>query len=237
VKKFSTPALVAVTFLTVTGQVDAATLRLDGYTSTVQTADIDASPVANTPSRVGLTGFNITNVDAMESFIAWCLDISHYLMRSGASQDYIQVVTPYSNSYAPTDAALYRVQSVFDANYGTLDASVSNQAAAFQLALWEAAYEADGNAMSISDGAFQVDSKDSTALANTFLANGAAYTGQKRWEMSFFEVDGFGANRGANTGQNIVSVAAVPLPAAGFLLLAALFGGFAVSRRQQGAAR
>lgn len=217
-------------------QAGAMTLTLDGYTSSVQTVNVASSPVPNTPSAVGATGFNITDTTgSMGSFVAWCLDISHYLMSPGGSQDYAATTTPYSNSFGLSSTALSRVQSVFDANYGngTLDLSIGDHAAAFQMALWEAAFEGAGAALSVSSGLFEASSQGSTALANTLLANAQNYTGEKRWNLTFLEVLGYGPGRDQKTGQNLVTVSAVPVPAAGLLLLSALIGGAALNRRRR----
>ena len=223
----------ALSMTAITGiSADAAVLRLDGYSSSVQGVSIGASPVPGTPGSVGATGFNVTDTTGSEgSFLAWCLDIAHYLMGVGSSQNYTETNAPFSNSYGLSAVAKARVQSVFDANYASLDATDGDQAAAFQIVLWEAAYEDDGNAMSLANGLFQATSSGSDAFAATFIANAAAYTGGPAYDLTFWEVDG-DANRGKWTGQNLVSANPVPVPAAGWLLLAGL-GGLAATRRRK----
>ncbi|MCK8464680.1 VPLPA-CTERM sorting domain-containing protein [Aliiroseovarius sp. S1339] len=229
-KKLIAAAVVAAGFATTS---DAAVLRLDGYTSSVQSVSVNASPVANTPGRVGATGFNLTDTTGgMGSFVGWCLDIAHYLMNKGASQNYTPTNDPYANSYSLSTIARGRVQSVFDANYASLDASNGDQAAAFQMALWEAAYEDDNSALSMSSGLFQASSAGSTALANGFLLAASNYSGGDQWNLAFLQVDG-DADRGRYTGQNLVTVSPVPIPAAGLLLVTGLFGMGAITRRRR----
>ncbi|MCK8483473.1 VPLPA-CTERM sorting domain-containing protein [Aliiroseovarius sp. S2029] len=229
-KKLLSAAIIAAGFATTS---DAAVLRLDGYTSTVQSVSVNSSPVANTPGTVGATGFNLTDTSGdMGSFVGWCLDIAHYLMSTGSSQNYTPTNDPFSNSFGLSNVARDRVQSVFDANYASLDASNGDQAAAFQMALWEAAYEDDNTALSVSNGLFQASSTGSTTLANQFLLAATNYTGAGLWNLSFLQVDG-DANRGRYTGQNLVTVSPVPVPAAGLLLITGLFGMGALTRRRR----
>ena len=216
-----------------TTHATAATLQLDGFTSSLQTVHVDSSPVAGTPSRVGASGFEMTDTSGtLGSFVAWCLDIAHYLMGTGDSQDYIVTSNPYSNSDGLSAIARDRVQSVFDANYESVDFSIGDQAAAFQMALWEAAFETAGT-LSVLDGAFQANSSGSTALANSYLTSADSYAGDKVWKLTFLEVDGYDSDRGMRTGQNLVTVSPIPVPAAGVMLLTGLLGFGALSRRRK----
>ena len=229
-KKLLAAAVVASGFATAS---DAAVLRLDSYTSSVQSVSVGASPAADTPSSVGATGFNITDTTGdMGSFVAWCLDIAHFLMNKGSSQNYTPTNDPFSNSAGLTDTAKGRVQAVFDANYGNLNAANGDHAAAFQMALWEAAYEDDDASLSVSSGLFQASSYGSTTLANRYLTAATRYNGDSQWNLAFLQVDG-DADRGRHTGQNLVTVSPVPVPAAGLLLLTSLFGMGAIARRRR----
>lgn len=211
--------------------VEAAVLKLEGYSSSVQTVNVQMSPVPNTSSRVGATGFRMSDTaGVLDPFLAWCLDINHYLMSKGASQNYTPTDDPFYNSYGLTDTAKSRVQSVFDANYGSLNPMDADQAAAFQMVLWEAAYESDNTALSMTTGAFKATSSGSDGWAQTFIDAAAAFTGPSKFSLTFWEVEGE-PDRWRDTGQNLVSASPIPLPAAGWLLLAGL-GGMAALRRR-----
>lgn len=229
-------AAAATSVLLATG-ASAATLKLEGFTSSLKTVNVATSPVTASPYNAGASGFNMTDLtDGMGSFIAWCVDLGHTLMSVGGTQDYDLTDTPYSNSFALTDGAIARIQSLFDANYGALDTSDSAQATAFQMAIWESAYESDGNAANVADGVFQASNASANSLANAFLANAAGYAGAKLYNLTFLEVAGLGADRPANSGQNLVTVTPVPLPAAGLLLLTALGGMGLMGRRRRSVA-
>lgn len=213
---------------------DAATFRLDGYTAGVRNVTVSASPVPNTPNPVGATGFNISDQSgSLGSFVAWCLDVGHYLMDVGDTDEYDLTTDPFSNSFGLSIVARERVQALFDANYKALDASDSAQATGFQMALWEASFEDDATAMSMSSGDFIASNPAGSSLANTYLANAIAHTGPSRYQMSFYEISGLDEDRGRFTGQNLVTVSEVPLPAAGLLLLTALGGTALLGRRRR----
>lgn len=233
-KKNFCAAAVAAIFLA--GGAEAATLKLESYTAPVQVVNVAASPVAGTGSTAGGTGFNMVDLTgSLGSFVAWCLDIGHRMVSVGSSSEYDVTSDPYSNSYGLTDTARDRVQALFDANYADLDFSNGDQAAAFQMALWESAYEDDSTATNMTDGLFRASSSGSNTLASNFLLNALGYTGSKRYEVTFLEIAGLGPDRPYNSGQNLVTVSEVPLPAAGVLLLTALAGTAFAGRRRKSA--
>lgn len=212
------------------GAANALTLQLDSFTSDLQNVSISSSPVP-APSTVGASGFNVTDTSGdMGSFVAWCLDVSHLLMGIGETQVYNTTNNPFSNSFGLTTVARDRVQLVFDANYGNVNLSDGDQAAAFQMALWEAAFEDDNATLGLGSGFFKATSNGSNLLAATYLSNAVNYVGDKLWNLTFLEVANLDVDRAK--GQNLVTVSAVPLPAAGLLLLTGLLGAGALSRRR-----
>ena len=167
-----------------------------------------------------------------ESFTVFCLDLlaSIYPNRD---YGYKTTGTPFSNSvnlmtidsgYTGVD----RLQRIFDAGYSTaLVNTVSS--AGFQVALWNAVYDTD---WSVSQGAgefYQVgtENEDVRSAANTSLSAAMDYRGGKKWNLTFLE-----STATDPRSQNLVTMAPVPLPAAGFMLLTALGGLFAARRRK-----
>ena len=108
-------------------------------------------------------------------------------------------------------------------------------AAAFQLSLWEVAYDDDFNLLS---GAFRGEGHGSFAkaissTASGFLTAAKAYTGAGRYDLTFLE------SRDRQTRQNLVTAtpaAPVPLPAALPLMAAGLGGLAALHLRRRRAA-
>lgn len=195
-----------------------------------QTVKIAASPVAPAANNVYAFGFNMTDTTGtLDSFLAWCLDLGSFLSTSAtAAKAYTITDNPFANSYGLNATEQARVQSVFDANYGTLDVTNGVAAAGFQVALWNALYDDDQDA---GNGVFKVSNNAAViAAANGFLTAANAYDGGKAYRLTFLE----SAPSGNQTKhQNLVTVSPVPLPAAGLLLLAAFGGlGFAARRRK-----
>ena len=202
-------------------------LHYDGPTSNGVAKILSApvTPVAGFKVKYGAFGFKMTDTTgALGSFVAWCLDVTHALATKGTEQ-YAATKTPFSNSYGISTAALGRIQSLFDANYRTLDVTDRTSAASFQSALWETLYDTDHNTMT---GAFRVSGAD-TLRANGYLDAAMAYTGPSRYRLTFLE------STGDITRQNLVTVSAVPLPAGGMLLVSAIAGFGALRRRRKAA--
>lgn len=233
---FSKPVFLAgalvLSVLASTASATPVSLVYNGPTATdPKNATIVAAPVAypgagDWPKAVGAWGFRMTDTSGpLGSFVAWCLDLGAFLGTSG-THAYKITSDPFGNSYGMSPTEKARVQNVFDANYAALDLSVGNQVAGFQLALWDALYDGDGN---IGTGAFQATASATiTGLANGYLAAAAGWVGARQFQMTFLE------STTAPRHQNLVTVSAVPLPAAGWLMLMGLGGlGMMARRRMQ----
>jgi len=237
-KAFLKSAALAGAMALASAAASAATVSLtyNGGTST-GTAKITAAPLGvppvgvtptlSTPWHVGAYGFNMTDstLGGLGSFVAWCLDISHYLGTSGP-QAYQTTTMPFSSR--PVNVG--RVQRVFDANYASVISSDATQmktaAAGFQVALWNALYDTDWLAGS---GNFAVQAGTTSTRADAYLLAASAFGGPRAYNLTFLE------STGTPIRQHLGTATPVPLPAAGLLLLAAL-GGLGLARRRRKAA-
>lgn len=222
---FIIPAVFAATFAAGTASATPVTLNFNGGTSN-GTAKITSPHLAPGISEtVQAYGFNMEDTSGvLGSFVAWCLDISHTIAQ-GVGYTYEVTSTPFSNSFGLDAAQQSRVQNMFDANFGTLDYTNRQEAASFQVALWEVLYDDDYD---ISTGDFKATGSDLTKVAD-YLGLAQNYTGSKAYNLTFLE------STGSPQRQNLVTASAVPVPAAGLLLFSAL-GGIAVMRRKRKAA-
>ncbi|NJS37723.1 MAG: VPLPA-CTERM sorting domain-containing protein [Rhodobacteraceae bacterium] len=190
--------------------------------------------VSNPPRSSGAYGFNMVDVTAggsvLGKFVAWCLDLEHFLAPNGVATPYMVTKTPFSNSYGLSRAEMKLVQSVFDANFAGVKLNSNTQAAAFQVALWNALYDGDAAA---GRGTFAIKSDESgeeiIKQANKYLEAAKTFDGKKVWNLTFLE------SKDKSTRQNLVTVTPVPVPAAAGLMLLALGGLAAVGRRRRAA--
>jgi hypothetical protein len=182
------------------------------------------------PGGVGAYGFKMEDVTAggsvLGKFVAWCLDLDHYLAPAGTATPYTVTKTPFSNSYGLSSAEMKRVQSVFDANFKGVDVTDNKQAAGFQVALWNALYDGDFLA---GEGDFKVQNGDVRKQADKYLRAAKTFEGKRVWNLTFLE------SKDKTTRQNLVTVTPVPVPAAAGLMLLALGGLAAVGRRRRAA--
>ena len=136
-------------------------------------------------------GFNMTTDSSrpLDQFMAWCLDLQYYLGISGEHQ-YRTTNTPFSSTLdLGQDGRGDRIQDVFDANYGSVDTTDGDEAAGFQLALWEALYDDD---LDLGNGDFQASDREPGAqtafdFGADYLAAADGYGDGKRFNLTFLE--------------------------------------------------
>lgn len=173
-------------------------------------------------SAVAAGGFSMTGTNPVETFTAWCLDI--FTRIKGGPET-------YSYQSFLTDGQAERVQKVFDANYSEEAGGVlssSTKSAAFQISLWDAAYDTDWDAGAYGGGTTgfkitQYGYSSSTfnavlAQANTYLSAAKLYDGLVNWSVVQLDSD---------AAQSLVKpepTSPVPAPL-GLLLIGSAFGG------------
>lgn len=166
------------------------------------------------------------------SFVAWCLDIMHDLT---LPSQYAITTNPFANTSGDiADFRLDNILKLFNTTYGTLNLADANQSAGFQLALWELVYEKPSYGYSLNDGRFEANNTAARTYANTFLGN-LTKTAVNAFQLVFYESTDLvkDGRTWRQKSQNLVSIAPVPLPAAGLMLGAGLIGLFAMKRAKR----
>lgn len=222
--------------IAVVAPATAATLNLNGAAAGgYKEVRVNAPDVWSHTARVDAGAYDMTDVtpapnNVLGNFVAFCLDLAAWIGK-GEGYEYKITDTPFSNSVdLIANGGVQRIQAIFDASYSEAVATDSKKtSAAFQVALWNAVYDDD---WTVSGGTgFTASGKHGViSQANAYLAAAENYTGDKKWRLSFLE-----STKQPHRYQNLVTVAPVPLPAAGFMLLGAL-AGFGLLRRRSTAA-
>lgn len=163
-------------------------------------------------------GFAVIGSDGIGAFTAFCVDLLQSLILPAS----------YTSSATPATFPVTRVsmlERLFETGYKGLDLTDNANSAGFQLAVWEIAFESDSS-YDINSGNFKSNLNSSgnaaAAVAQTLLTGMSGPITQD-YALSFYLSD---------TRQDLVSVSAVPLPAAGWLMIAGL-GGLAALRRRR----
>jgi hypothetical protein len=177
---------------------------------------------------------NTEDTSITKNFLAWCLDFTTMFFNRGADRTETDTLNASTLPAAiPNDVfagAQDRIQRLYNVAFDT-SSSIENQltrtkSAAFQLAIWEAVFDDDWDVENV-DGRFWAssDTKDGDIIdqAQRWLTAAESYGGSQRWVLSFYTT---------SQNQDVVTAAPIPLPAAGWLLLAAI-GGLGVAARRK----
>lgn len=220
----------------------AATVDLDyqgaaysGYRAGTIYSNFNAAPGLDA-LRAGAGGFsmNVGIEDSAlfssgQSITAWCVDIHHALLTS----------TPQWVTYTVGDrtkltgvfntAKVDKLQKLVNQRYATID--TIDESAAFQLAIWEILFEeVASNSLNHAGGASFYASQfgPALALAENWLKLDGQNTGDYR--ITYL----YDADRSDRVNsQNLITLTAVPLPAAAGLMLSALVVGGLVLRHRR----
>ena len=239
-KKKNAPKIAAVALATAafvfTQSAAADTLKYTGpaYTPWDGSFTIQDGSPYKAPLSVHAGGFVMKDTSGPTlpvgtTFVAWCVDIYHFLNTSSGGTTYTlkdgDVFYSGANGYKDDD--LERLASyVFD--NGLLTSNVSS--AAFQLAAWEIVNESAGHGFyNVTYGDFKVTSGDWAArnLANSWLGvvNAGSYTISQ--ELSVWQQDIPGST------QDLAVFQPVPEPETYAMILAGLgIMGFVARRRR-----
>lgn len=163
----------------------------------------------------GAGQFQLKDVSTSEAILAFCIDIFQVL----------KLQHTYDTTPFLSDGVLSQINSLYSNFYADVD--TADEAAGFQLALWEISTEVSST-LDLGTGRFITTGTGAQYdIAESYLS-GLGDNGDTVWDITTYFSD---------TSQDVVSgkfvrIAAVPVPFAGLLLMTG-FAGLGMTRRRK----
>ena len=213
------PIVVALFALTAAGHARADNVTFTGFAHGSESVNFALStPNVATSGSASAGGF-ATVLNGGPSFVSYCVDVYQHIAFGSVYPEYTGPGTSHVFINDRAYADLGRLYNVA----GTVDTSVKE--AAFQIAVWEIAYETAAGPYSLAGGAAQFSggtagSSGALSLASTWLGSVGAGPGRP---ISVLE---------SSDHQDVI-FAPVPEPSGVVLMLSGLVAAGAVVRRRQ----
>jgi hypothetical protein len=211
------PTLALACTLAFAGHAGAHDVTFTGFANGSETVNFSVSaPNAVASGFVNAGGF-ATVLDGSPSFTTYCVDLYQHIAFNTLYPEY----TAPGTTHVFTDSRAYTDLGRLYAEAGVVNTSVEE--AAFQIAVWEIAYENSANPYDLSSGAAifsggTAASSGALTLASTWLAGLGAGTGP-------------GIDVIESADHQDVIFAPVPEPSSLMLMLAGLVATAGISRR------